>query len=239
MTKKPRAGSGGWVKRLITRAALFVIAASLLATLPFRWVSPPTSAFMLQAKFGGLGGQPACASVTREWVAWEDIAPDVPLAVVAAEDQLFPTHWGLDLNAIGSVLRNMPEGGPVRGASTITQQLIKNLYLWPGQSWIRKGMEAWLTLVLEATWPKRRILEVYLNTVQFGGCIFGVQAAAGQFFAKPASRLSAREAALLASVLPNPVRFDLSRPTDYMRKREQWILQQMRSLGGLDYLAQL
>ncbi len=227
------------MQRLIIGALLAIIAVSLLITLPFRWIPPPTSAFILQARFGGLGGQRPCADITRDWVAWSDTASTAPLAVIASEDQLFPSHWGFDFNAIADVLRKLPDGGRIRGASTITQQLTKNLYLWPGQSWPRKAVESWMTLVLEATWPKRRILEVYLNTVQFSDCTFGVQAASRQFFGKPASKLSAREAALLASVLPNPVRFTLSRPTDYMQKRSEWILQQMQALGGQGYIASM
>lgn len=170
---------------------------------------------------------------------WDGIAASMPLAVIASEDQLFPSHWGFDFNSIARVLRKLPDGGRIRGASTITQQLVKNLYLWPGQSWLRKGLEGWLTLVLEATWPKRRILEVYLNMVQFGGCTFGVQAASRQFFSKSASRLAAREAALLASALPNPVRLNLSRPSGYMQQRARWIVQQMQTLGGTSYLDSL
>jgi len=220
-------------------ALLFSVAASLLVSFPFRWISPPTSAFILQARFGGLGDQQPCSRITREWVDWDSISPMLALAVIASEDQLFPSHLGFDFNAIAGVLRKLPDGGRIRGASTITQQLVKNLYLWPGQSWLRKGLEVWLTIVLESTWPKRRILEVYLNMVQFGDCTFGVQAASRQFFSKPASRIAAGEAALLASALPNPVRLKLSRPSAYMQQRAQWIVQQMQALGGVSYLTSL
>jgi len=218
---------------------LVILLASVLVTLPFRWIPPPTSSFILQAGSTGLGAQPPCTRVSRDWVAWSEIAPWIPLAVVAAEDQLFPTHWGFDLNAIAGVLREVQGGGRIRGASSITQQLTKNLYLWPGQSWPRKAVESWMTLVLEATWPKRRILEVYLNMVQFSDCNFGVESASRRFFGKPASGLTRREAALLASVLPNPVRFTLARPSAYMQKRTEWILNQMRALGGVAYIRSL
>lgn len=229
----------GFIRRLILGVLLFIITASLLVTLPFRWIPPPTSAFILQAQSTGLGGQRRCTRIAREWVAWGDIASTVPLAVIASEDQLFPSHWGFDFNAIAGVIQGLGEGGRIRGASTITQQLIKNLYLWPGRSWPRKALESWMTLVLEATWPKRRILEVYLNMVQFSDCTFGVAAASRRFFSKPVSGLAARQSALLASVLPNPVRFTLSRPTDYMLQRTEWILQQMQALGGTGYIASL
>lgn len=218
-------------RSLFASVLLFLVAASLLFSLPFRWIPPPTSAFILQARTVGLGGHEPCKQIFREWVDWSSIAAVVPLAVIAAEDQLFPSHWGFDFNAIASVIRGLPDGGRVRGASTITQQLAKNLYLWPGRSWLRKALESWMTLVLEMIWPKRRILEVYLNTVQFSGCVFGVGAASRRYFAKPVGKLSAEEAALLASVLPNPVRLTLAKPTAHMRNRAQWIAQQMQALG--------
>ena len=227
------------LKRLVFGMVLTGIIVTLLLTLPFRWFPPPTSAFILQAKTGGLGNASPCTRITREWVEWQRIAPVVPLAVIAAEDQLFPSHWGFDLNAIATALREHRLGGRMRGASTITQQLAKNLYLWPGQTWQRKGIEAWFALVLEATWPKRRILEVYLNTVQFGDCTFGIEAASQQFFRKPASGLSHREAALLASALPNPMKYSVVRPSSYMHARTEWIMQQMRLLGGKAYLSSL
>ena len=227
------------MRRVVLGLLLFGITLSLFLTLPLRWFPPPTSAFMLQARSGGLGSAPPCSVINRQWVAWQSIAPVVPLAVIAAEDQLFPSHWGFDLSAIASALRERRLGGRLRGASTISQQLVKNLYLWPGQTWYRKALEAWFTLLLEATWPKRRILEVYLNTVQFDDCTFGVEAASRRIFHKPASRLSRREAALLASVLPNPVKYSAVRPSRYMQERSAWIMQQMQSLGGTAYLAGL
>lgn len=227
------------IRRLLIGLLLVVLLASLLVTLPFRWIPPPTSAFILQAESTGLGAQPPCTRVSRDWIGWNDIAPWIPLAVIAAEDQLFPSHWGFDFNAIAGVLRKVQGGGRIRGASTITQQLVKNLYLWPDQSWLRKAVESWMTLVLEASWPKRRILEVYLNMVQFSDCTFGVESASRRFFGKPASGLTGREAALLASVLPNPVRFTLSRPSAYMQKRAEWIQKQMQALGGVAYIHSL
>ncbi len=218
------------------RLLLFPIVLLLGITLPFRWLPPPTTAFMLQAQTGGLGDQPPCEKVLHRWIAWERIAPNAALAVVAAEDQLFPDHWGFDLNAISAALGERRSQGRQRGASTISQQLVKNLYLWPGYSWIRKGLEAGLTLLVETSWPKRRILEVYLNSVQFGACTFGIEAAAQQFFSKSASNLTAREAAFLASALPNPVSYRVDRPTPYMKQRVKWILGQMEALGGTAYL---
>ena len=227
------------IRRLMLSVLLFGLALTLLLTIPFRWLPPPTSAFILQAGFWGLGSAPPCIGIKRHWVDWESISPAVALAVIAAEDQLFPSHWGFDLSAIATALRERRLSGRIRGASTVSQQLAKNLYLWPDPTWYRKALEAWFTLALETSWSKRRILEVYLNTVQFDDCIFGVEAASRRFFRKSASQLSDREAALLASVLPNPVKFSADRPSSYTRERTEWILEQMRSLGGRGYLARL
>ena len=160
--------------------------------------------------------------------------PWMGLAVIASEDQKFPTHWGFDVAAIESVLDN--SDSRMRGASTLSQQTAKNLFLWDGRSWIRKGLEAGLTVGIETVWTKRRILTVYLNIAEFGPGIFGVEAASQHYFHKPASRLTAADAALLAAVLPNPIRYRAAAPSGYVRSRQQWILRQMRQLGGEGFL---
>jgi monofunctional biosynthetic peptidoglycan transglycosylase len=176
-------------------------------------------------------------------VPWGRISPHVRLAVVAAEDQKFPDHHGFDVAAIRSVVESRladgADGAAMRGASTISQQVAKNLFLWPGRSWLRKGMEAGLTLLIEALWTKRRILEVYLNVAQFGDDVYGVEAAARINFGKGADALTVHEAALMAAVLPNPVRLRIARPSAYVRERQRWILRQMRQLGGPGYLASI
>jgi monofunctional biosynthetic peptidoglycan transglycosylase len=199
--------------------------ATVLLVLPFRWIAPPTSAFI--ELYGGSEARSAYA-----WVDWDDISPNLALAVIASEDQRFPTHHGVDLGAIRAAIEE--ESG--RGASTISQQVAKNLYLWAGRSWIRKGLEAYLTLWIEALWPKKRILEVYLNVAQFGPTTYGVGAASGQFFRVPPSELTERNAALLAVVLPSPRRMSPARPSAYMEERAAWVQQQMRMLGGTAYL---
>lgn len=223
-------------RRPLLRLLLYFSATIIILTLPFRWLPPPATSFMVQAKYWGLAGEKPCQRIARHWTPWSAISPSLPLAVVAAEDQLFPVHWGLDLTAIATALEERQRGRRIRGASTITQQLVKNLYLWPGQSWLRKAIEAGLALVLEATWPKRRILEVYINSVQFDSCIFGVEAASQRFFHKPAALLTSREAAQLAAVLPNPARLSVNPPSPYVQQRTDWILGQMQSLGGANYL---
>lgn len=159
------------------------------------------------------------------------------LAVIAAEDQKFPEYAGFDMAAIRAALaHNERDGARVRGGSTLSQQMVKNLFLWDGRSWLRKGLEAGITVGVELVWTKRRILTVYLNIVEFGPGIFGVQQAAKHFFNKPASRLTAGEEALLAAVLPNPIRFRVNAPSRYVSQRQQWILRQMSQIGGEKFL---
>jgi monofunctional biosynthetic peptidoglycan transglycosylase len=161
------------------------------------------------------------------------------LAVVAAEDQKFPHHWGFDLTSILDAVGEQSATGRLRGASTITQQVARNLFLWQGRSVLRKGLEAYFTVLLEVCWPKRRILEVYLNIAEFGEGNFGVGAASRAFLGKPPNELQASEAALLAAVLPNPWRFRAANPSAYVRQRAGWIEVQMAKLGGSAYLARL
>lgn len=219
--------------RWLKSSAVVLLLVALLPVamvLPWRWIPPPTSAFMLRT---GLGGQ----EVQQRWVGWTDISPHLPIAVVAAEDQRFPHHNGFDFDSIRSALDE--RSGRQRGASTITQQVAKNLFLWPGRSWLRKGVEAYLTLLIEVLWPKQRILEIYLNIAELGPGVFGVEAAADRFFGTTAARVSRRQAALLAAVLPSPKRFSAADPSAYVRKRADWIERQVRQLGGPGYLEDL
>lgn len=172
-----------------------------------------------------------------DWVSMDEISPWMGLAVIAAEDQTFPDHWGFDVAAIEKALsHNERNENRIRGASTLSQQTVKNLFLWDGRSWLRKGLEAGLTVGVETVWSKKRILTVYLNIAEFGEGVFGVEAAAQHYFGKPASRLTQSEAALLAAVLPNPLRFKASAPSGYVRSRQAWILRQMRQLGGESFM---
>lgn len=196
---------------------------SVCLTLPLRWIDPPTSSFMLRDDSG-------IETLLHEWVAWEDIGAVAALAVVAAEDQKFSAHGGFDLESIRKSIDAAGEGSRLRGASTISQQLAKNLYLWSGRSYVRKGLEAWFTVLLEAFLPKRRILELYLNVAEFGPGIYGVGAASRFYFGKPPSRMHDRDAALLAAVLPNPRRLYADRPSSYVRERQAWIVGQMHRL---------
>ncbi len=201
------------------------------AVLLLRWLPPPTTSFILQNRVeawrAGYGFYP----YPYRWVDYGRIAPVMALAVVAAEDQRFREHHGLDLTGIRQAIRDNQYRNRPRGASTITQQTAKNLFLWRGQSWLRKGIELYFTGLLELLWPKQRILEVYLNVAQFGGSVFGVEAAAQTYFKRPASQLTREQAALLAAVLPSPSLLHVDAPSDYLRQRQRWVLNQMRRLG--------
>ena len=225
--------------RAVLLGAVAWIAITIGVIVAFRWIDPPTSAFMLQSRIGALVAREPGYQFRQEWRDWGEISRQAALAVVAAEDQRFPLHSGFDLKQIDKALEDRDRGRRVRGASTITQQVAKNLFLWPGQSWFRKGLEACITVVIELTWSKQRILEVYLNVAEFGRGTYGVQAASQRYFRKDAARLTRSEAALLAAVLPAPTRFKVQAPTRYVQRRQAWIQRQMAALGGTSYLARL
>lgn len=178
----------------------------------------------------------ACNEVAYRWAPWSDISIQVPRAVLVAEDQRFLLHHGFDTRAIGNALSDYAAGSRLRGASTVSQQVAKNLFLSPERSALRKAVEVWFTLWIEALWPKRRIAEVYVNVAQFGPCIFGVEAASQLYFGLPASRLSARQAALLAAVLPAPGKMSVTDPGPFTRERAAEILAALRVPGGPAYL---
>jgi monofunctional biosynthetic peptidoglycan transglycosylase len=233
----------GWRRRLNVLAKALALGTGLLLLLSvllvglMRWLDPPTSAFMLQHWVGAtFAGEPR-PRVYHEWVGADAIPPAVALAAVAAEDQRFPRHRGFDLVQLKQAWADFRAGERLRGASTITQQTAKNLFLWPGRDPVRKVLEAWLTVVIETLWPKERILEVYLNIAQFAPDTFGVGAASWRFFDRPVVALTASEAARLAAVLPNPDIYRLESPSATVERRTSWIRRQMRQLGGTRYLA--
>jgi monofunctional biosynthetic peptidoglycan transglycosylase len=209
---------------------------SVLAVLALRVWPPATTAFMQEERFAAAAAGDRHYQTRYQWADYPRIAPQAALAVMASEDQQFPFHHGFDVNSIREAEINNAEGRRLHGASTISQQLAKNLFLWPGRSYVRKAVEAWFTVLLETLWPKQRILEVYLNVVQFGQGIFGVEAAAHAFFHVSAAQLTASDAALLAAVLPSPDRLHADRPSPYLLERRDWILGQMRTLGEAGYL---
>jgi monofunctional biosynthetic peptidoglycan transglycosylase len=211
---------------------------SVLVVLVFRFAPVPVSRLMVQRRIESWSDAKPYAARHR-WVPLEEISPNLGAAVIAAEDQNFTEHFGFDWQAIEKAVQHNEHSRRKRGASTVSQQTAKNLFLWNSRSWTRKGLEAWFTLLIEADWPKRRILEVYLNIVEFGDGIYGAEAAARSYFGKPAARLTPAEAALLAAVLPNPRKFHANAPSDYIRGRQAWILNQMRQLGGAQVVKDL
>lgn len=220
-----KASRRSWPRRLLRAGVIVVlglVALSFLLVLPLRWFSPVTTAFMLQDDSAG--------PLQYAWVDWDEIGLAPKLAVVAAEDQRFADHFGVDLGAIQKAVREQDSRGSLRGASTISQQTAKNLFLWSGRSFLRKGLEAWLTVVVEVCLPKQRILEIYLNIAQMGPGIYGVGAAGREYFGRTPAGISFNQAALLAAVLPNPVRMSVNSPSAYVRERQRWILKQMQRL---------
>jgi monofunctional biosynthetic peptidoglycan transglycosylase len=174
--------------------------------------------------------------IKYQWKSWQDISPYVPLATICAEDQKFAEHFGFDLESIEEAWDDRQKGIRYRGASTISQQVAKNLFLWSGKSFFRKGLEAYFTLLIEIFWSKKRILEVYVNVAQFGKGVYGAEAAAKKYFKKDASKITYYEAALMGAVLPNPIKLKISRPSDYVKERTEWILEQMDQMGWENYL---
>ena len=227
-----------WLRLLLWLPLLFVLATSLQVAV-LRFVDPPASAFMLARQGEALRQGDWGFRVAYDWRDLDDISPYLPLAVIAAEDQNFAAHSGFDLEAIEKAIEHNARGKRMRGGSTISQQVAKNLFLWQGRSWARKGLEAWYTLLIELMWPKRRILEVHVNVAEFGDGIYGAQAAARSYWDKDASRLSPEQSARLAAVLPAPRRYSAVKPGPYVQRRAAWIQRQMRQLGGRGYLEQL
>jgi monofunctional glycosyltransferase len=217
--------------------AIFVwFALSVLVIFALRWIDPPTSAFMIEARAEEHAQRGATYRTDFQWKSLQHISPNAAIAVIASEDQQFPFHSGFDLNSIRESVNASEKGHRLRGASTISQQVAKNLFLWNGHSFIRKALEAWITVLMEAMWPKTRILEIYLNIIELGRGVYGVEAAAQRFYHKPATQLSPGEAALFAAVLPNPITMRVDRPSPYVLGRREEILAQMRALGGASYL---
>lgn len=219
------------LRRVLLGLLVGVLALTLLPVLLLSVVPAWTSSFMIHYQIERLTSSRKMPPLQHDWVSWEQIAPSAKLAVIAAEDQKFPDHFGFDVEAIGKAVKHNQKSRRKRGASTITQQLAKNLFLWPERSWLRKGLEVGYTLLIELLWSKERVLEVYLNVAEFGEGVYGVEAASQTYFRKPAAKLSYHEAALLAAVLPNPKRLRVAAPSAYVQNRAAWIQGQMHHLG--------
>ena len=229
----------GRIARTVLSIVLLLGVLSVGSVAVFRWINPPYSAFMAEAQIAAWANRDSSYVFRYSWVDLSRISPNLPLAVVASEDQKFPEHWGFDVESIEKAYALNQHSHRVRGASTISQQVAKNLFLWSGRSYFRKGLEAYFTLLIEACWPKRRILEIYLNIAEFGYGTYGAEAAAQRFFHTSAARLSRGDAAVLAAVLPNPVRLSAAAPSRYVQQRREWILGQMQALGGSEMLDEI
>lgn len=211
--------------RWLLSAALLVFGSSVLFTILYRFVPVPLTPLMVQRYFELEDGR-----IDKEWKSLEAISPALPLAVVTAEDQKFEDHYGFDLEAIEKAVKynKKHKGRKVKGASTISQQTAKNVFLWPGRSWVRKGLEVYFTFLIELCWSKERIMEVYLNVIEMGPGVYGAEAAAQYYFHKPALRLTRGESAAIAAILPNPLRWSAAKPTPYIARKKAWILRHMK-----------
>ena len=224
--------------RLIWRGALGFVVLSVALVLLFRFVPPPGSMVMVERKVQSwINSEPV--DIQRQWRSWENLSSNAKLAVISAEDQRFPQHRGFDFVEMRRAWEASRDGERLRGASTLSQQTAKNVFLWSGRSWVRKGLEAWFTLLIETLWGKQRILEVYLNVAEWDTGVFGLEAAANHYFGASGSALTERQASLLAAILPNPRNRSASRPDAQVERRSQWIRQQMRNLGGTSFLERL
>jgi monofunctional glycosyltransferase len=226
--------------RLLAYAMIGAVVLSVSAVALLRFMDPWTSSVIVNERLASwFDDKPGALRVQRKWRDFDRVSPQLALAVIASEDQRFPEHNGFDFEQIQKAMDEAERGGRSRGASTISQQVAKNLFLWNGRSYVRKGLEAWFTLLIETLWSKQRILEVYLNIAEFGRGIYGAEAAAQNFFHKPARNLNRAEAARLAAVLPSPRRYSADNPGPYVQRRQYQIEAQMAALGGTGYLARL
>jgi monofunctional biosynthetic peptidoglycan transglycosylase len=229
-----RAGLARKLVRALALAVGVLLAASVATVAMLRFVDPPTTAFMLQRQLEARRAGRDDFVLRKQWVPLSSLPAHVALAVLSAEDQRFFAHAGFDVQAVKHAIGAHLQGGELRGASTITQQVAKNLFLWEGRSFVRKALEGYFTVLLELAWPKRRILEVYLNIAELGDGVFGVGAAARHHFGRDARRLTADQAAALAAILPDPRDRNPRSPSLQVARKQRWILKQMRTLGAYE-----
>tara|TARA_R110002124_G_scaffold23240_2_gene86424 strand:+ start:581 stop:1267 length:687 start_codon:yes stop_codon:yes gene_type:complete len=226
----------GRIISIVSRIVLLFIVFSLVWVVVLKFVPVWVTPYIISTKISAIGGEGE-SEIYKDWEPYENISQEVALAVVASEDQNFPTHWGFDFDEIYDAMTEKRKRA--RGASTISQQVAKNVFLWHGRSYVRKGLEVYFTVLIEVIWGKKRILEVYLNVAEMGPMTFGVEAASLRYFNKSAKKLTRYEAARIAAVLPNPIRFSIKNPSAYVNKRTGQIVRQMRYLGGQKYIAEL
>ncbi len=212
------------IGRFIWRTFLILFIAQLIYIIALKWINPPITLTQLSSWISGDG-------LKRDYVDYDEMSYNIKLAVISSEDQLFPDHNGFDWKSIEKAMKyNKKKPGRIRGASTISQQVAKNVFLWQGRDWIRKGLEVYFTKMIEWIWGKRRILEMYLNVIEMGNGIYGIEAASKTYFKKPAKKLSRQQAAMIAACLPNPKKYNVKPPSAYMIVKSGWILRQMNNL---------
>lgn len=212
------------IGRFIWRTFLILFIAQLIYIIALKWINPPITLTQLSSWISGDG-------LKRDYVDYDEMSYNIKLAVISSEDQLFPDHDGFDWKSIEKAMKyNKKKPGRIRGASTISQQVAKNVFLWQGRDWIRKGLEVYFTKMIEWIWGKRRILEMYLNVIEMGKGVYGIEAASKTYFNKPAKKLSRQQAAMIAACLPNPKKYTVKPPSSYVVVKSGWILRQMNNL---------
>ncbi len=223
--------------RILLRILLGFLIVTVSWVVLYRFVNPPFTYLMVLRYFQS---EKKDKSIEKDWKSYSYISPRLPLAVIASEDQNFFNHFGFDINAIEKALKDNKsrKKKTVKGASTISQQTAKNVFLFPSRNWVRKGLEVYFTFLIESFWSKERILEVYLNIIELGDGVYGAEAASKKYFRKTAMNLTGNEAALLAAVLPNPLKMSAAKPSGYVVRRQVWIMNQMENLGGENFLKQ-
>jgi monofunctional biosynthetic peptidoglycan transglycosylase len=224
-----------WITKLLYKTALWFFGLSIALVIIYRFVPVPLTPLMVIRLVEQAFDAKKDMRLYKDWVSIDEMSRHASQAVVAAEDQKFMGHRGFDLEAMEKAWNNNKKGKRIKGASTITQQTVKNVFLWPSRSYIRKGLEAYFTVLVELVWSKERILEVYLNVIEMGDGIYGIEAASQTFFRKSAAKLSQGQAALIAAVLPNPRRWSPAKPTNYIKGRQAWIIRQMNNLEPLGF----
>lgn len=221
--------------RFLWKLAMWFLILSIGFTVLYRFVPVPVTPLMVIRLFEQTFDPEKKVRLAKDWVPMAEISKNAPQAVVAAEDQKFLDHHGFDFEAMKKAWEGNKKGKNIKGASTITQQTVKNVFLWPDRSYVRKGLEAYFTVLVELIWPKERILEVYLNVIEMGDGVYGIEAAAQTYYNKPASKMNRHEAAMIAAVLPNPIRWNPTKPTPYIIGRQAWILKQMNNLAPIGF----
>jgi monofunctional biosynthetic peptidoglycan transglycosylase len=231
-----------WLKkifRVLLYALLLFFITSFAYALYLRWFPPFTTPTIVMRALESKDSTKSWHGIDSRWRSYEGISDNLKLAVIASEDQAFPTHYGFDYEAIQKAMKHNFRSKRIRGGSTISQQVAKNVFLWQGRSWLRKGLEVYFTLLIETVWNKKRILQMYLNIAETGNGIFGAEAASERYFHKPAKDLSAQQAALIAAILPNPREYNAIKPSGFIKRKQARILRAMQGIGGVKYLQQL